>query len=77
MLSHGIFFFSNTRKKNHRENKNAKKGRSFPSSSHFALSLLGPASTLPLLPFYFKRVFLASFSFQTQEKKKNKVKKIP
>ncbi len=74
-----IFFFSSRRKekKNHREEKNAEKGRSFLSSSYFALSLLAPAFALSLLPFCFKCFLLASFCFQaiffkkTIEKKKN------
>jgi hypothetical protein len=63
------------RKKTHREEKNAKKGTSFPSNSCSALSLFTPASVLPLLPFYFKRFLLASSCFQAEEKK-NKEKKM-
>jgi len=52
---------------------NADKGGNFPSSSHFAFSLLVLASTLPLLPICLKHFFLASYS-QTEEKKNNKKK---
>jgi hypothetical protein len=52
------------KKKTIEKKRNAKKGGSFPSSSRSALSLLAPTSTLPLLPFYFKHFFLASFSSQ-------------
>ncbi len=65
-LSPDIFFFSSRRKKKQRkkniEKKNAEKGGSLPSSSHSTLSLLAFASTLPLLPFCFKRFLLASSS---------------
>jgi len=63
------------RKKNHKEEKNAKKGRSFPSSSHSALSFLGLAFALPLLPLCFKRFLLASFSSQAEEKKRKQRQK--
>jgi hypothetical protein len=60
----------------HREDKTHKnttkriqeKGRSLPSSSRFALSLLTPASTFLLLHFRFKCFLLASSSFQTHKK---------
>jgi len=60
------------RKNNYRGKKNAKKGRSFPSSSYSTLSLLAPSSALPLLPFYFKCFFLVSSSFQAIFFKKKK-----
>jgi len=62
------FFFSIAPKK--KEKKIAKKGWSFPSSSQFALSLLVPTFTLPLLLFCFKRIVFASSSSQTEEKKR-------
>jgi carbon starvation protein CstA len=65
----------NKEKKNHKEEKNAKKGRSFPSSSHSALSFLGLAFALPLLPLCFKRFLLASFSSQAEEKKRKQRQK--
>jgi lipopolysaccharide export LptBFGC system permease protein LptF len=71
-FSFGIFFFSNIkkekkkqRKKNHRE-KNAKKGRSFPSSSRSALSLLVPTFAL---------LFQTHSSSSQVEEKKRKTKK--
>jgi hypothetical protein len=71
MFSLGIFFFSSKRKemktkekKTIKKKKNAKKGVSFPLSSHYALSLLAPASALLLLPFCFKCFFLTSFFSQ-------------
>jgi hypothetical protein len=60
----------NKEKKTHKEKKNVEKGGSFASSSHYALSLLAPASAFSLLPFCFKRFLLASSYFQTKEKKK-------
>jgi len=71
-LSHGIFFFLNRLKKNKEkktiEKKNAEKGRSSPSSSHLALSLLAPASTLLFLPFCFKHLLLCIFFLKQKEK---------
>jgi len=67
-----IFFFSKRRKeKKHKEKKtiekkkNAKKEGSSPSTSRSAFSFLALTSALLLLPFRFKRFFLASFSPQT------------
>jgi len=79
MFSPSIFFFSSKRKeKNKKETiekkRNAEKGESFPSSSHSTLSFLAPASTFPLLPFYFKRFLLASSCSQAEEKKKKQRK---
>jgi len=62
-------------KKTHKEEKNAEKGRSLPSSSHSTLSFLAPASTFLLLPFHFKCFLLASSSSQTEETKNTKKKK--
>jgi hypothetical protein len=63
-------------KKNHREEKLCRKGKELTSSSHFALSLLATASTLPLLHFCFKCFLLASScSKAKEEKKKHKEKK--
>ncbi len=64
----------------HREDKTHKnttkkiqeKGKSLPSSSRFALSLLTPASTFLLLHFRFKCFLLASSSFQTHKKTKRR-----
>jgi uncharacterized membrane protein len=61
------------KKKTIEKKKNAKKGKSFPSSSRYALSLLALASTLPFMPFYFKCFFLAS-SFQVEENEEEKKK---
>ncbi len=73
-LSPSIFFFSSRRKekRNHREEKNAEKGKSFRSSSCSTLSLLVPTFAFPLLPFYFKRFLLASSCFQVEGKEKKK-----
>jgi hypothetical protein len=72
-LFHGSFFLLKQKKRKTIENKrNAKKGRSFPSSSHFALSLLVPAFAVPFLPFCFKHFFLASSSSQAEEENKRK-----
>jgi hypothetical protein len=57
-------------KKNHKEEKNVEKGRSFPSSSHFALSLL--VLTFALLS---QTLSLGIFFFPSK-KKKTKEKKI-
>jgi hypothetical protein len=54
--------------------KYVEKGGSLLSSSHFAFSLLAPASTLPLLHFCFK-CFLLTSSSQAEKKKKNTKKK--
>ncbi len=64
------------RKKNHREEKNAEKGRSFPSSSRSTFSLLALAFAFLLLPFCFKHFLLAFFSSQAEENKKTQRKKI-
>jgi len=73
----GILFFSSIikEKKTIEKKKNVKKGRSLPSNSHSALSLLALASALPLLHFRFKHFLLASSSSQAKEKKKNIKKK--
>jgi hypothetical protein len=78
----GILFFSSIKKKKKTQEKktiekkkNVKKGRSLPSNSHSALSLLALASAFPLLHFRFKHFLLASSSSQAKEKKKNTKKK--
>jgi len=63
-------------KRKHREKKNVKKGRSFPSSSFYALSLLASAFALLLLPFYFKHLLLTSSSSQVGKKKTIEEKKM-
>jgi Na+(H+)/acetate symporter ActP len=64
----GIFFFSRKKNKKTIEKKrNVEKGGSFPSSSHFAFSILTFTFALALLPFYFKRFFLAYSSSQAKE----------
>jgi hypothetical protein len=62
--------FQAKEKKHHREEKHVEKGRSFPLSSHFAISLLALASTLSFQPFCFKHCLLASSSFQVKKAKK-------
>jgi hypothetical protein len=62
-------------KKTIEKKTNAKKGRSFLLSSHFTLSLLGPASTFPLLPFCFKHFLRTSSSSQGDEKKEKTIEK--
>jgi flagellar biosynthesis protein FlhB len=79
MLSFGLFFFSSIRrrrrkKKTIKKKKNAKKGGNFPSSSHFALSLLAFTSTFLLLPFYFKHFLLGIFFFSKLKFKNKKIK---
>jgi len=73
-LSLGIFF-SSKRKKNRKEQKNAEKGGSLPSSSRFAFSFLAPVFAFLLLPFPFKRFLLAFSSSQTEGKKNTRKKK--
>jgi hypothetical protein len=68
-------FQAKKKKKTIEKKRNVEKGGNFPSSSHSAFSLLALASTLPLLPFCFKRFFLASSSFQVEEKEKKPHKK--
>jgi hypothetical protein len=58
------------RRKNHRKNKNAKKGGSLPLSFRFALSLLILASDFLFMPFRFKRFFFDIFFFSSKRKKK-------
>jgi hypothetical protein len=72
-----IFFLSSRRgeKKSQRKKNMQKKGRSLPSSSCFALSLLAHISAFSLLHFYFKRFFLVS-SFSQAKKKKTQKKKL-
>jgi hypothetical protein len=73
-----FFFFSNTKKIKHIKKqlkKNQKKGKSLPSSSHFAFSLLVLAFAFPFLHFHFMCFFLASSSFQVVRKKNKKKKK--
>jgi hypothetical protein len=64
------------KKKTIEKKKNAEKRSSFPSSSRSTLSPLALASALPLMPFCFKRFFMASF-FQTKKKKRKETKKKP
>jgi hypothetical protein len=62
--------FSSQEKKNKKtieKKRNVEKGGSFPSSSHFAFSILTFTFALALLPFYFKRFFLAYSSSQAKE----------
>jgi hypothetical protein len=68
-------YFQTKEKKTIKNKRNAEKGGSFPSSSRYAVSLLAPASTFPLLPFCFKRFFLASSSSQVEENKRKTRKK--
>jgi hypothetical protein len=83
VFSPNIFFFSSRRKeKKHKGKKTvekkiyAKKGRSLPLGSHFALSLLAPASTLLLLHISFKKKIPNIFFFSNMRKeKKHKEKK--
>jgi flagellar biosynthesis component FlhA len=82
LLSPSIFFFSNRRKEEKNKEKktvekkrNAKKGRSFPSSLCFAFSFLALVSAFPLLSFCFKRFLLAFSYFQYKKIRKNKEKK--
>jgi flagellar biosynthesis protein FlhB len=63
-------------KKNHRKEKNAKKGRSLPSSSQSALSFLVLAFGLMFLSFRFKRFFLGIFFFSNIKKEKNTKRKM-
>jgi len=68
-------FQAEEKKKNHKkEKKNAEKGKNFPLSSCFALSLCAPTFALLLLPFCFKHFLLASSSSQVEERKKNNKK---
>jgi hypothetical protein len=59
------------KKKTIEKKRNTEKGRSFPSNSFSALSILGPAFALSFLPFCFKHFFLASSSFQIEKNLKN------
>jgi hypothetical protein len=70
-----VFFFSNIEKTKHTKKQPKKLGRSLPSSSRSALSLLAIASTLPLLHFHFKCFLFASSSSQAKEKENTKEKK--
>jgi len=72
-----IFFFSKRKKKKKtiEKKKNADKGRSLPSSSRSALSLLAITSSLLFLPFCFKHFLLGIFFFSSRRKKKHKEKK--
>ncbi len=63
------------KKKTIEKKKNAENGWSFPSSSYFALSLLAPTPTFPLLPFCFKHFLLTSSCFQAKEKKRKPQRK--
>jgi hypothetical protein len=63
------------KKKTIEKKKYAEKGGNLPSSSCSTFSFLAFVSALLLLPFRFKHFFLASFSFQTEEKDKNTKKK--
>jgi hypothetical protein len=63
------------KKKTIEKKRNEEKGRSFPSSSHSALSFLAPAFALPLVPFCFKCFLTACSSFQVEKGKKKQRKK--
>ncbi len=58
-----LFIFKQKKQKTIEKKKNVKKGKSFPSSSYFTLSLLAPTFALLLFPFCFKPFFLASSSY--------------
>jgi hypothetical protein len=83
-LSPSIFFFSSKRKLKKTKKKkliekkrNAEKGGSFLSNSHFILSILGPASTLPLLPFVSNIFSWHLFLFEHKKRKEKQRKKKP
>jgi hypothetical protein len=69
------FYQVEGKKKTTEKKKMQKKGRSLPSNSYFALSLLALVFAFSLLHFYFKRFLLVS-SF-SQAKKKQCRKKNP
>jgi len=62
-------------KKKKAKKKNAEKGRSLPSSFHFALSFLAPTFGLLFLPFRFKHFLLGIFFFSSRKKEKKKKRK--
>jgi len=77
LLASSSFQEKKNKEKAIEKKKYAEKGGSFLLSSRFAFSLLAPTSTLPLLPFCFKRFLLASFSSQVEKKKTKQRKKKP
>jgi hypothetical protein len=77
MLSHGIFFFSNKRRKKNtrkkktiKKKKNAKKGSNLPSSSHSALFTFG-SRFCPLAFALLFQVFSPNIFFFSNIRKKN------
>jgi len=78
-----FYFQAKEKTHTHKEKKTiekkiyVKKRGSLPSSSHSALSLLTPTSTLLLLHLFFKCFLLASSFSQAKEKKKNTKEKKP
>jgi len=69
------YFQAEEKKKNHKEEKNAEKGGSFPSNSRSTLSLLAPTSTLLFQTLSLSIFFFSSIRKGKKEKKKTIEKK--